>query len=245
MVLLKVEDADRESAGLSMAEHAHDLLVAKVVELEFPPGTPLLERDLMESLNLGRTPIREALHRLSNEGLVCRLPHHGVYVCEVTPDSVTQLYELRKMVDGQVAELAAKRASEEKVIQIIAAAKAVEISYREHDIASFTAHGRRFWETLARASKNIHIMEIMPRVYNLDARLTYIANQVQGTWDVLGNGIVETALSLAGTIRRGLPGESRLLAELHIERRYQYFLRLMRSEDASEEADITPRRRLA
>jgi DNA-binding GntR family transcriptional regulator len=245
MVLLKIDDSDRERAGLSMAEHAHELLVAKVVELEFPPGTPLLERDLMESLNLGRTPIREALHRLSNEGLVCRLPHHGVYVCEVTPDSVTQLYELRLMVDGRVAELAAKRASESSIIQIISAAKALEISYRESDLASFTANGRRFWETMARASKNIHIMEIMPRMYNLDARLTYIANQVQGSWDILGHGIVETALSLAGTVRRGLAGESRLLAELHVERRYQYFLQLMQAGASETTQRESPARRLA
>jgi len=241
MVLLKIDNSDRERVGLSMAEHAHELLVSKVVELEFPPGTPLLERDLMDSLNLGRTPIREALHRLSNEGLVCRLPHHGVYVCEVTPDSITQLYELRLMVDGRVAELAAKRAPEDKIIQIIAAAKALEISYREGDLTNFTVNGRRFWEALGRASKNMHIMEIMPRMYNLDARLTYVANRIQGSWDVLGHGIVETALSIAGVVRRGLAGEARMLAELHVERRYQYLLQTVNAtarEDLPRE-DLT------
>jgi DNA-binding GntR family transcriptional regulator len=105
MVILKIETAGLSaSSELSLAEHAHELLVSKVVSLELPPGMPLLEKDLMGSLDLGRTPIREGLHRLANEGLVCRLPHHGVYVCDITSETVRQLYELRLMMDGTVRE---------------------------------------------------------------------------------------------------------------------------------------------
>jgi DNA-binding GntR family transcriptional regulator len=222
MVLLKIDDRSEERGGLSMAEHAHRLLVDKVVSLELPPGMALLERDLMKSLKLGRTPIREALHRLSNEGLVCRLPHHGIYVCEVTPESVTQLYELRRMMDGAIADLVTRRASEEQVIQVIAAAKSLEITYREGDLAEFTERGRRFWDLMGKISGNIHVIEIMPRMYNLDARLTFLANREINSWQILGHGIVETTLSLAGVIRRRLPGEARLLAELHVERRFKY-----------------------
>ncbi len=208
---------------MSLADFARDRIIDKIVSLELEPGVAIVERDLLATLDLGRTPVREALQQVAGIGLVCRLPHIGMYVCEVTDDSVRDIYEIRSMMDGRTAELAARHANDQQVATIVATAKEVEAAYANDDLMAFTHAGRKFHRSLAQATGNLHVVELMPRMYNLDARLTWLANLHMGTWQVLGFGIVETTLSLAGVIQRKLPLEAKLLADLHVERRYSYF----------------------
>lgn len=219
---LVVDGPGGPNAKMSLADYARERLVDMIVSLELAPGAAIVERDLLAALRLGRTPVREALQQVVGLGLLCRLPHQGMYVCDVTPQSLREIYELRSIMDGRVAELATRRAQPIQVDAIVAAAKEIEAAYEAKDLRRFTVATRRFADGLASATDNLHIVEMMPRMHTLDARFTWIANQVMGQWDVLGHGIVETSLSLAGVIRRKLPDEARLLAELHIERRYSY-----------------------
>jgi DNA-binding GntR family transcriptional regulator len=66
--------------------------------------------ELADRLGISRTPIREALGRLQHEGLVELLPRAGVRVTPVDVDEAIELYELREMLDGLAARLAATRA---------------------------------------------------------------------------------------------------------------------------------------
>lgn len=208
--------------GMSLADYARELLIDKFVSLELAPGTAIVERELLTSLNLGRTPVREALQQIAGIGLLCRLPHIGMYVCEVDQDNLREIYELRSMMDSRVAELAARRAQPAQVAAIVSAAKEIEAAHQANDLRRFTVAGWHFARRMAEATDNRHIVELMPRMYYLDARLTWMVNRAMGRWDVLGWGIVETALSLAGVIVRKLPHEAKLLADLHVERRFSY-----------------------
>ena len=64
----------------SLAEKAYQLLVRKITQMEYVPGSLLVEKNLMEELGIGRTPIREALQRLAIEGLVDHMPNRGMFV---------------------------------------------------------------------------------------------------------------------------------------------------------------------
>lgn len=74
-------------------------------------GTRLRQTDLADRLRISRTPIREALVRLENEGLVELLPGGGLRVKLLHPEAALELYDLREVLDGLGARLAAGRAS--------------------------------------------------------------------------------------------------------------------------------------
>src|SRR5260221_2064077 len=76
------------------------------------PGQKLAERDLGERLKVSRTPIREALGRLVQDGLVESRPQRGHFVREVDAKTVEDLYDLREMLEKHAIRLAMRRLSE-------------------------------------------------------------------------------------------------------------------------------------
>ena len=92
-----------------IAEQAYFQLRDRIVTLKLPPGTALREDDLMRELDIGRTPLREAVKRLELENLVTVLPRRGTRVTEVEIADIVHITELRAELEGKAAELAALR----------------------------------------------------------------------------------------------------------------------------------------
>ncbi|WP_406288878.1 GntR family transcriptional regulator [Embleya sp. NBC_00896] len=81
----------------------------RILCLEMPPGESFSEGGLAASLDMGRTPVREALNLLAHEGLVAVAPHSGYRVVPVTLRDVRELLELRLPVEALAARLVARR----------------------------------------------------------------------------------------------------------------------------------------
>lgn len=96
----------------SRAAVAYVLIRDLVVTLALPPGTVLDERALMDRLGLGRTPVREALRRLADEGLVAIYARRGTVVSPVDVRDLATVSEVRVELEGLAARLAAQRADE-------------------------------------------------------------------------------------------------------------------------------------
>jgi DNA-binding GntR family transcriptional regulator len=111
-----------------IAEQAYFQLRDRIVTLKLPPGTALREDELMRELNIGRTPLREAVKRLELENLVTVLPRRGTRVTEVQIADIVHITELRAELEGTAAELAAlrlddvERARAEELVQQLAEA---------------------------------------------------------------------------------------------------------------------------
>src|SRR5512135_1355111 len=72
----------------------------------------------MDCLQLGRTPIHEALHRLAREKLVIIAPRRGMFVSDISVTDLQKLFELRILVEGFCARLAAQRATEAQIAEM-------------------------------------------------------------------------------------------------------------------------------
>jgi len=83
------------------------------VYLELEPGTVIDESDLQAELDLGRTPIREALRRLEWEQLVTIVPRRGMFVSDISINDLQQIFELRLTMESLATRLAARRGQEE------------------------------------------------------------------------------------------------------------------------------------
>jgi len=98
-----------EEAMLSQTDRAYSILKSRIVSLELPPGAILREEELMGTLGLGRTPIREALQRLARDDLVIIQPRRGMYVAEIGVTDLKQIFEARIPLETWSARLAAER----------------------------------------------------------------------------------------------------------------------------------------
>lgn len=93
----------------SLSEQAYEQIKHKIVTLALAPGSVIDEAQLRKELGLGRTPIREALKRLSLEKLVTILPRRGMFVTEIGITDLKQLFEIRLNLECLAARLAARR----------------------------------------------------------------------------------------------------------------------------------------
>jgi DNA-binding GntR family transcriptional regulator len=93
-------------------------LRAAIVAGHFRPGERFVERTLTEQLQVSRTPIREAIKRLEQEGLVVCLPHKGCFVRSPSYEEARQAYEMRRIAEGFAGELAATKATDAELRSI-------------------------------------------------------------------------------------------------------------------------------
>lgn len=97
---------------VSLADKAYHAIRGLIVSLELAPGAVIEERELMEELGIGRTPVREALRRLAQERLVEVYPRRGMFVTGVDVRELARLSEVRLVLEPEAARLAAERATD-------------------------------------------------------------------------------------------------------------------------------------
>jgi DNA-binding GntR family transcriptional regulator len=96
----------------SLADKAYHEIRGLIVSLELAPGAVIDERELIARLEIGRTPVREALRRLSHEGFVEVYPRRGMFVTGVDVRELARLSEVREVLEPEAARLAAERATD-------------------------------------------------------------------------------------------------------------------------------------
>lgn len=91
-----------------------------IIELRLKPGEPLREGTMAEQLGVSKTPVREALARLEQEGLVETASFKGAVVSGYSPEDLREIYELRELLEGAAARAAATSASNETLTRMAA-----------------------------------------------------------------------------------------------------------------------------
>lgn len=115
-------DLDTAPVGLievnSLNEQAYYIIRDQIIRLQLGPGRLLNERELGERLAIGRTPIRDALRRLADEGFVEIYPRQGALVTSIQIGDLVSIGEVRTDLEGSGARLAAQRASDREREQL-------------------------------------------------------------------------------------------------------------------------------
>lgn len=97
----------------SAADKAYEILKQRVVGGRFAPAAQLKEEHLARELDISRTPVRAALKRLVEDGLATAAPGYGVRVAEWTEFDIEETYDLRGLLEGHAAALAARKGGPE------------------------------------------------------------------------------------------------------------------------------------
>jgi DNA-binding GntR family transcriptional regulator len=133
--------------GPLKVDRAYQELRRMIVTHELPPGTPLDERELIERLGTGRTPLREAILRLAQERLIVRSPRRGAWVSQLSLSDIQQLNEARLLIEPQVARLAASHITPTAVERLRMIMARTEEPVANHD-----------FEPISRADLDFHIL---------------------------------------------------------------------------------------
>ena len=99
------------------SDTAYTRVRALILSRELPAGTSVSERGLSETLGLGRTPVREAIKTLAQEGLLEVIPARGTFVRQLTVEDLREIHEVRLGLEGIAAVLAAQHGASEDLRQ--------------------------------------------------------------------------------------------------------------------------------
>ena len=127
------------------------------------PGARLTETEIAERLNVSRTPVREAIRRLEADGLVAHMPRAGAVVRRLDHSEIMELYEMRTVLEGTAARLAARAASEVEIDEL--AAIDAEMAAAEGDGAALFELNTQFHRTLIRAARNRFLVRSVEAVH--------------------------------------------------------------------------------
>jgi len=145
-----------------------------IIRLELAPGEVVSEARLASRLDIGRTPIREALQRLARERLVQIIPRRGVIVSAIDVKAQLRLLEVRRELERLVARSAARRATPEERTRFAAIATAFDTAARKRDDRAFLRTDREFNELVLVAARNEFAAAGMALMNGLSRRFWYI-----------------------------------------------------------------------
>ena len=165
----------------------------------------------MEDLQLGRTPIREALQRLSSEGLIFSAPRRGMFVADISLTALQKIFELRVVLEGLCARLAAQRATDEQLLQMGNLVHELD-HLSEADAESLMAIDEQFHMLLYQAADNPFLADTLLRLHAHSFRLWYLVlDRLDGV-----KGAMEQHVGIADALQARDAARAEELIQKHV-----------------------------
>ena len=206
----------------SLPERIYKHLKRNIINGVYEPGERLQETDLAEKLNVSRTPVREAFNRLGAEGLVTITPRRGVFVTDLTPKNINDLYELREALEILAVRLALPKMTDgnlETMHKLVEKAKSLNT---KEDSKYFFELDKEFHDTLIELTGNTYLIDTnrrlgsgihLTRMMRCDEFSMHekTLQEHEGILEALSNNDIERSAELLGNhisnVRKELSGQ--------------------------------------
>lgn len=160
----------------TLSTEVYESIRRSIVEGTIRPNERLIEAELAERLDVSRTPVRESMQRLATDGLVLSR-RRGWVVREHSPQEIREIYEVRAALEGYAARLAAERATDDEIAEIVRIHETyvaeLENTSRDH----LLEHNDEFHNAVIAASRNARLAEQIVR-----NTAFYFVHRIAGFW---------------------------------------------------------------
>jgi DNA-binding GntR family transcriptional regulator len=157
-----------------LADRAYEELRDRLVTLQIKPGEPIDEDQLGRELDMGRTPIREAIKRLALENLVTVFPRRGTFAAEINITDLAHITDVRQALEGQAAYRAAERLTDAQRDELMQLLDELHQSRGSDDMPALMALDTRVHRFIYQLSGNPFLEETLYRYFNLSLRIWYL-----------------------------------------------------------------------
>lgn len=156
---------DTQENQISLEEQVFRQLEEDIISGFYKKGDSLTELGVSARLGVSRTPVRSALHRLGEEGLVSISPNRGAVVIGVTQDDLTDTYKIRMRLEGLASRMATERLSDEIKNELIHTVELSEFYVMKNDVERFKELDTEFHSLIYRASGNRMLSKILGELH--------------------------------------------------------------------------------
>jgi DNA-binding GntR family transcriptional regulator len=185
---------------LRAADVAYDTIENMIVTLQLEPGSPIVEAELVEATGLGRTPLREALMRMSSNGLIEQLPRRGLIVSDIDAAGHLNVIETRRVLERLIATSAARRATPQQRKDMVARAQKMATAAKKDDLQGYMLADQALDHVVHAACRNPSaVAAVIPLI--IQCRRFWYAYQHEG--DIAGGA--RSHMAMAEAISAGDP----------------------------------------
>lgn len=188
------------------------------------PGERLMEVQLAEELGISRTPVREAIRKLEQEGYVIMMPRRGTYVSDISTNDVKEIFEIRSALESLAAGLAARRIEPDELETLQNLLIEIEGYIAKNDIEKIVETDIKFHGLLYKVSRNERLVNIISNLKEQLARFRTLSMSYPGRLQET----LEEHSEMVEAIANGDVSAARDAAEHHMERAEKTLLKAMR-----------------
>lgn len=196
------------------ADIAYDNIEMMISKLILPPGSPVVENDLIQMTGMGRTPIREALMRMVSMGLIIQQPRRGLAVSTIDVLAYLDMMSTRRVLEQLIAAQSAKRGSTEQKKLLIECAEAMVVAAEKGSLDEYMQGDQALDHVNYEACHNISAVKaIAPLI--VQCRRFWYAYQHEGDMKECALAHLSMAESIAcGDMNKAAEGSNILIDNL-------------------------------
>jgi DNA-binding GntR family transcriptional regulator len=157
-----------------LADRAYRELRDRLVTLRIAPGAPIDEDLIGRELEMGRTPVREAIKRLALENLVTVFPRRGTFASEINITDLAHISDVRAQLESHAAYRAAERITDAQREELRGLLEELQASRGTDDLKSLMELDARVHRFIYRCAANPFLEETLGRYFNLSLRIWYL-----------------------------------------------------------------------
>jgi DNA-binding GntR family transcriptional regulator len=230
--------ASAAGAPTSLTDAAYAVIHRRIVTCDLAPGQRITEKQVAEETGFGATPVREALARLDNEGLVITLPRRGYQVTPLTMKSVDDLFQVWRIVGPELCRLAVRNMTEPQRQDLKRRfARLARAAAGQGRGAAREQLAHDAFYLLAQATGNTYLVEIFTRLDSEMSRVSVMVDEVSPpeTWAGLGEQDYVTAIDTRDSAAMAR------MTRAYIERQHEEILKVLRTWPSVMTTEVVPR----
>lgn len=196
---------ERPDQRISLAEHAYREVKRRILDNEISAGAVVLEQELAALLEMSRTPIREAMIRLAEEGMVEIRPRHGMRVLPVSAADMADIYQVLTALEAEAAgQVARDGLSAEEIEALRRAVREMDRALEQDDLTAWASADESFHRLLLEGCRNRRLRHLVYQFWDQAHRVRMLTLRLRPK-PVTSN---EDHLALVEAIERRDPEEA-------------------------------------
>jgi DNA-binding GntR family transcriptional regulator len=204
--------------------NAYAFLKEAIISLRFRPGQRLRSAEIADLVKASRTPVREALSRLEQEGLVRRDGGWGYVVSEINGRNVLELWSVRESLEVQAATEALQRMRPGDIEELASLNARAEALYEERRFTEFLDQNRRFHIAIARMSGNGLLQQMLGMIHD---RVRMVGNLIVRLHEPRARELLVENRKIMAALREREPQAVVQAIRAHLQRGRDHVSRLL------------------
>jgi DNA-binding GntR family transcriptional regulator len=151
---------------MTMKHQIYQILKKEICDGNYRPGQWLQEKELAEKMNVSRSPVREALKQLVDEGLAIEYPNKGVFVKEFSSKDIEETYDVRIMLESYAIKNSTKIITSININELMDILQNLIDCYEKNNISKYIEYDTQLHEYIVRLGGNSLVSDIYRRIYS-------------------------------------------------------------------------------